>query len=79
MESGRFVPASELEVLEEQKKLIELIDVEGVNYLGIHAINTVAFDSSLPRDREKAVMAVEDAIEKLDDDFLNSVPKRHSI
>lgn len=78
VENGRFVPATELEVLEEQKKMIELIDVETV-YLGIHGINTVTFDATLPRDREKAVKRVDNAIKMLDDDYLNSVPERHSI
>ncbi|ACN14604.1 HemN1 [Desulforapulum autotrophicum HRM2] len=78
VESGKFVPATELEVLEEQKKMIKLIDVDTI-YLGIHGINTVTFDAMLPRDREKAIKMVDDAIEKLDDEFLNSVPERHSI
>jgi radical SAM superfamily enzyme YgiQ (UPF0313 family) len=78
VERGKFVPATELEVLEEQKKLIELVEVDTA-YLGIHAINTVSFDALLPRDRENAIKMVDNAIEKLDDGFLNSVPERHSI
>ncbi|MCF8076025.1 MAG: radical SAM protein [Desulfotignum sp.] len=78
VEKGIFVPATELEVLEEQKKMIELIDVETI-YLGIHGINTVTFDAQLPKDREKAIELVDTAISKMDDDFLNSVPERHSI
>lgn len=75
---GKFTPATELEVLEEQKKFIELVDVETA-YLGIHGINTVTFDAILPKDRDNAVKRVEDAIERLDDRLLNSVPERHSI
>jgi len=67
-----------MEVLEEQKKLIALVEVDTA-YLGIHCINTVTFDALLPRDRENAIKMVDDAIEKLDDGFLNSVPERHSI
>lgn len=78
VEMGKFVPATELEVLVEQKKFIELINVETA-YLGIHGINTVMFDAMLPKDRENAVKMVDNAIEKLDDEFLNSVPERHSI
>lgn len=77
-ENGKFVPATELEVLEEQKKLIELVEVESA-YLGIHGINTVTFDAMLPRDRDKAIKKIDNAIETLDDEFLNSVPKRHAI
>lgn len=78
VERGKFDPATELEVLEEQKKLIELVEVNTV-YLGIHGINTVTFDALLPRDRENAIQMVDAAIEKLDDGFLHSVPERHSI
>lgn len=78
VEMGKFVPATELEILEEQKKFLELINVDTA-YLGIHGINTVTFDAMLPRDREKAIRMVDNAIEKLDDEFLNSVPERHSI
>lgn len=78
VEMGKFVPATEQEVLEEQKKFIELITIDTA-YLGIHGINTVPFDATLPRDRKKAIKMVENAMEKLGDEFLNSVPERHSI
>ena len=58
--------------------MIELIDVETI-YLGIHGINTVPFDAPLPKDKEKSIKLVDDAIAKMDDEFLNSVPERHSI
>lgn len=78
VERGRFVPATEREVLEEQKTFIELIDID-TYYLGIHAINTVTFDTILSRDRAKALKRVDDTIEQLDEQFLNSVPVRHAI
>lgn len=76
--AGKFIPATEKEVLEEQKKMIELIEVETA-YLGIHGINTVTFDAMLPRDREKAVEMVDAALEGLGEDFLSSVPERQAI
>lgn len=78
VEVGIFTPATEREVLDEQKKLIGLIDFETI-YLGIHAINTVTFDAFLPKDKFKAIKKVDDAISKLDDKFLNSVPERQAI
>ncbi len=78
VEKGKFVPATEQEVLEEQKKMIELIDIETI-YLGIHGINTVTFDAQLPKDREKAIKLVDNTMAKMDADLLNSVPERHSI
>ena len=73
------MPATKLEVSEEQKKFIGLIEAEDVSYLGIHAINTVSFDALFPGDRNKAIEIIDNAIENLDDDFLNSVLERHSI
>lgn len=79
VKTGKFVPASEMEVLEEQKKFIQLVEVENVRYLGIHGINIVAFDAILPRERDVAVKRIDNAIEHFDKEFLNSVPERHSI
>ncbi len=78
VEKGIFEPATELEVLEEQKKFIELVEVESA-YLGIHSINTICFDAMLPRDREESVNKIKCAIENMDKNFLMSVPERHAI
>ncbi|NPD46937.1 MULTISPECIES: radical SAM protein [unclassified Lentimicrobium] len=78
IEKGVYQLATELEVLEEQKKLIDLIEIE-TEYLGIHGINTVPFDSLLPRDKEKSIQRVDAMIERLDHNYLNSIPERHSI
>lgn len=78
VENGKFMLATEREVLEEQKKFIELVDVN-TQYLGIHGINTVTFDAYLPEDKSKAIKKVDDFIENSDENFLNSVPERFSI
>ncbi|WP_297086697.1 radical SAM protein [uncultured Draconibacterium sp.] len=76
--NGNFTPATEQEVLEEQKKLIELIDIE-TDYMGIHALNTVAFDAKFPRDKQAAVARIEHAMEHLSENYLSSIPKRNSV
>ena len=76
--NGIFKPATELEVLEEQKRLIELIEIETA-YMGIHGINTVAFDADVPQQRELAIKKIDDTMQRLNVDFLNSVPERFSI
>jgi radical SAM superfamily enzyme YgiQ (UPF0313 family) len=76
--NGLFEPASEMEILEEQKKLIELVDVQTL-YLGIHGINTVGFDAKLPEQREQALKRVNHTMKKLDKSYLSSIPERHSI
>lgn len=78
IENGLFEPASELEVLEEQKKLIELVEVD-THYMGIHGINTVSFDAKLPQQQKLSILKIENDITKLDEEYLNSVPVRKSI
>jgi radical SAM superfamily enzyme len=78
VEAGIFTPATEREVLEEQKLLLDLIEVP-TSYLGIHAINTVPFDAELPKQKKQAIAAIDKVIAQLDADYLDSVPERHSI
>jgi radical SAM superfamily enzyme YgiQ (UPF0313 family) len=78
VEKGLFVPASEQEVLEEQLKLLELVTVE-TKYMGIHGINTVAFDALLPKDKSGAIYRVENALQNLSSEYLNSIPLRKSV
>lgn len=76
--NGSFIPATEREVLEEQKELMRLIEVDTL-YLGVHAINTVSYDARLPQDRQAAINHINEKIEKLDNDYLDSIPYRNSI
>lgn len=78
VEAGKFNPAFELEVIEEQKKFIELVEVE-TSYLGLHAINTIKFDAELPKQREEALERINTKMQQLDESYLKSVPVRHSI
>ncbi|NOU60151.1 radical SAM protein [Marinifilum caeruleilacunae] len=75
---GNFELATEREVLEEQKKTLELVDVP-TYYMGIHIINTVSFDAQLPKDKQSAIDRVDYVISDTDDLVLDSVPLRHSI
>lgn len=75
---GSFKLATEREVLEEQKKTIELVDVP-TYYMGIHVINSISFDAELPRDRQKAIDRVSYALSNTNEAVLDSVPERHSI
>ncbi len=75
---GNFEMASEREVLEEQIKTIELIDIS-TYYMGIHAINSVSFDAKLPKDKKAAIDRIKYALNNKSDAFLDSVPERHAI
>ncbi|MGQ1786498.1 radical SAM protein [Saccharicrinis sp. GN24d3] len=75
---GKFELATEREVLEEQIKTLELVDVP-TYYMGIHIINTVSFDAKLPGDKQGAIDRIKNAISDMEEALLESVPERHSI
>lgn len=75
---GTFELATEREVLEEQIKTLELIDV-ATHYMGIHVINSVSFDAELPKGKQVAIDRVNRALTNTDKAVLDSVPQRHSI
>lgn len=76
--NGIFQMATEREVLEEQKLTIELIDVD-TYYMGIHVINSISFDATLPTDKQSAIGRINNAISNTNEAHLNSVPQRHTI
>jgi len=75
---GSFKMASEREVLEEQIKTIELVNVP-TYYMGIHVINSVSFDAELPKGKQGAIDRINYTLQNTEDKVLNSVPERHSI
>lgn len=76
--NGTFEMATEREVLEEQIKTIELVDVP-TYYMGIHIINSVSFDAQLPKDKQLALDRVNYQIMNTKEEVLSSVPERHTI
>ncbi len=62
MVQGNFFPATELEVLEEEKALIDGIELEDVRFYGVHPTNTVRISGVLPRDKQKMIAAIDDGI-----------------
>ncbi|MCZ4696400.1 radical SAM protein [Ancylomarina euxinus] len=76
--NGSFQMATEKEILEEQIKTIELINVP-TYYMGIHVINTVSFDTQLPKGKLEATEKIKLVLNNTTKEVLNSVPERHSI
>jgi len=76
--NGSFQMATEKEILEEQIKTIDLINVP-TYYMGIHVINTVSFDTQLPKGKQEAVEKIMYVLNNTTESVLNSVPVRHSI
>lgn len=76
---GTFIPATEREILEEERKLIELIDVENMPFYGNHPINAVNISGILPRDRAKMIDLIDHSLKNTDEIFLNGVTARNSL
>ena len=79
VENGTFIPATELEILEEERKLIELIEVENIPFYGDHPINATRLNGLLPRDKSQMLQSIDDAIKLNDKTFLNGVAERTTL
>lgn len=75
---GIFELATEREILEEQIKTLELVEVPTF-YMGIHVINSVSFDARLPQNRQESIDRVSHVLHHTSETDLDSVPLRHSI
>lgn len=64
---GRFRPADELENLREERRLLELLEVEGVQYDGFHDFVQFRVRGTLPRDRERMLAQLDRAIARWQD------------
>jgi len=79
VENGTFVPATELEILEEERKLIELIELKNMPFYGNHPINTTSLVGTLPRDKEHLLETIDYSIRTTDTAFLNGVAERTTL
>lgn len=63
IEAGRYTPSDEQENLREERRLLELLDVENLQYDGFHdAVLELRFRGTLPKDREKLLVQVDKAL-----------------
>lgn len=63
IEAGRYIPSDEQENLREERRLLELLDVENLQYDGFHdAVLELRFRGILPKDREKLLAQVDKAL-----------------
>ena len=70
MARGAFIPATELEILEEEKALIDAIELEQVRFYGVHPTNTVRISGVLPQDKRKMIAAIDAGINQLGEEAL---------
>lgn len=76
VKNGLFIPATELEILEEERKLIELINVEGMPFYGDHPINATRLRGILPQDKDQLLSNIDNMIKNTDPSYLNTVAER---
>lgn len=62
IKKGTFLPADEVENLKEERRLLELLDVDGLEYDGFHDFLKVRVRGTLPKDREKMLDKLDIAI-----------------
>ncbi len=79
MEKGAFIPATELEILEEEIHTIQGITLENIPFYGIHPTNACSVHGMLPRDKEDMIGELKDYIAYADNEFLQSAQERHSL
>ena len=65
MAQGTFTQATELEILEEEKALIDAIELENVRFYGVHPTNTVRVSGRLPQDKQKMTAAIDAGVQKM--------------
>jgi radical SAM superfamily enzyme YgiQ (UPF0313 family) len=79
VENGLFMPASEVEILEEEKALIRSINLEKVPFYGIHPTNTVPVFGILSRDKQKMIDTIDLGISRLGKDALSNSFQRAAL
>lgn len=77
-DQGAYVESTELEMLEEEKRLLELLQLEDCYFFGSHNYNTVPVSGHF-KYKQEIIQHIDNKIKELDDDLLNSVIQRPSI
>lgn len=77
-DKGEYVESTELEMLEEEKRLLELLDLEECYFFGSHNYNTIPVSGHF-KYKQEIINHIDQKISELDDELLNSVIKRPSI
>ena len=79
MERGLFVTATEMEVLEEEKELIQYITLEEKHFFGVHPTNTVPVSGLLQRDKQNMIDTIDKGIIRQGEVLLSGAFHRASL
>ncbi len=72
VDAGHFILANEGEILEEVRKLIELIDVDNVKFYATHPTNALSLHGILPSYKNVLLEEIDDFVKQASLEFLNS-------
>lgn len=73
---GEFIENTAGDNLREEEQLIRRLDLQNTFLLGMHTSNAVPLLGNFPEDKEKLLASLRKGIQVLDEEFLNSRPKR---
>lgn len=76
---GGFAQASEMEMLQEEKALMEQIELHNVRFYGVHPSNAVPVSGMLPWDKSKMIEKIDRGIEAYGADPLAGIFRRVSL
>jgi len=79
MDQGVFVPASEMEILEEEKELIRNIELDDVRFYGVHPTNAVRISGVLQRDKQRMIDVIDNGIAEYGEEVLATTFHRSSL
>ena len=71
--------ATEREIIEEEIRVLELIEVDNVPFYGIHPTNTSSVQGMLPRDKETMINRLKHYLATEDAEFLDSAMRRDTL
>ena len=77
-QEGKFQQVSELERIQELLSMIQNLTGE-ITILGNHVSNSVGFDAELPKDKDKTVKLLQNAIDEFDEDAFRKRRERLNI
>eukprot|EP00362_Geleiidae_sp_MMETSP1317_P001170 CAMPEP_0201282014 /NCGR_PEP_ID=MMETSP1317-20130820/4637_1 /ASSEMBLY_ACC=CAM_ASM_000770 /TAXON_ID=187299 /ORGANISM="Undescribed Undescribed, Strain Undescribed" /LENGTH=193 /DNA_ID=CAMNT_0047593575 /DNA_START=415 /DNA_END=996 /DNA_ORIENTATION=+ len=79
VEKGLFIPASEMEILLEEKELIGNIQLQGIPFYSVHPTNTIPVSGLLSRDKNKMIDMIDNGIDRFGRYALSKTFKRDSL
>lgn len=79
LKDGKFTLAPEIEILNEEKEIISLIELKDIAFYGVHPTNLASVHGILPDDRDSMIREIDDFIESMDINILNKAIKRTSL